>query len=60
VGYADSAGLRGLVLLQSRAKAAGVDFSLVEPSDAVKRAFRSTGLAALFNIRLDDPDNPCA
>jgi anti-anti-sigma factor len=60
VQRADSAGLRALVRLQKRAKDAGVGFSLVEPSDAIKRIFRSTGLAVLFNIRLDDPENPCA
>jgi anti-anti-sigma factor len=60
VRYADTTGLRALVLLQSRAKEAGVGFSLVEPSDAVKRVFRATGLAALFNIRLNDSENPCS
>ena len=59
VNYADSTGLRALVLLQRQARNAGVDFTLLEPSNAVKRVFRTTGLADVFKIGNDDPENPC-
>ena len=59
VSYANSTGLRALVLLQRQARDAGVDFVLLEPSDAIKRLFKTTGLAEIFDITADDPENPC-
>jgi anti-sigma B factor antagonist len=59
VRYADSTGLRALVLLQRQAREAGVEFTLLEPSAAVKRVFRSTGLSEVFKLGGDDPENPC-
>lgn len=59
VHYANSTGIRALVLLQRQARECGVEFSLVEPSDEVKRIFRTTGLSEVFTIGPDDPDTPC-
>ena len=61
VGYADSTGLRSLVLLQRQARDAGSDFTLLQPSDAVKRIFKSTGLYQVFKVdEGEDSDNPCS
>lgn len=60
VRYADSAGLRALVLLQRQARDAGVDFILLEPSRAIRNVFHATGLADLFHIHTDDPEDPCS
>lgn len=59
VGYADSTGLRSLVLLQREVRDAGSEFTLIALSDPVKRIFRSTGLYQMFRIEPDDPQNPC-
>ncbi|MBW3625393.1 MAG: STAS domain-containing protein [Armatimonadetes bacterium] len=59
VRYANSTGIRALVLLQRQAREAGVDFTLVDPSEEVKRIFRSTGLSEVFHIGMGDPENPC-
>lgn len=59
VRYANSTGIRALVLLQRQAREAGVEFKLVDLSDEVKRLFRSTGLSEVFNIGRGDPENPC-
>ena len=59
VGYADSTGLRSLVLLQRHARDAGVEFTLLSPSEPVKRIFRSTGLSQVFQVADEDPENSC-
>ena len=61
VGYADSTGLRSLMLLQRQARDAGSDFTLLNPSDAVKRIFKSTGLYQVFKVEEgEDSNNPCS
>ena len=60
VKYADSTGLRSLVLLQRQARDAGVDFFLMRPSETVNRLFRTTGLAQVFRVMPSDEENPCA
>ena len=59
VRYADSTGLRSLVLLQRQAREAGVDFTLLDPSESVERIFRTTGLDQVFNVSTQDPQDPC-
>lgn len=59
VGYADSTGLRSLVLLQRQAREAGAEFTLLALSDSIKRIFRSTGLAQVFRIEPEDTRTPC-
>ena len=59
VDYADSSGLRALILLQRQVRNAGVELVLLEPSAIVQRLFRTTGLEGLFNIGEADPLNPC-
>jgi anti-sigma B factor antagonist len=59
VHFANSTGIRALVLLQRQAREAGVEFSLLDPSDEVARLFRVTGLSEVFTIRTGDPDNAC-
>jgi anti-anti-sigma factor len=59
VRYADSSGLRALALLQRRVEDAGMNFTLVEPSTAIKRVYGSIGLSQAFAVRPDDPDSPC-
>jgi anti-sigma B factor antagonist len=55
IEYADSTGLRALVLLQRRAKEAGAEFILANPSPSVDRLFRVTGLWKVFHIENDPP-----
>lgn len=59
IRYADSTGLRALVLLQRQARDAGEQLILLEPSEAIKRVFQSTGLETIFKIQAKDEKNPC-
>lgn len=59
VHYANSTGIRALVLLQRQAREAGVEFMLLDPSDEVQRLFRSTGLSEVFRIQNSDRCSPC-
>ena len=59
VMYADSTGLRSLVLLQRQVREAGAEFVLLTPSEPVERIFRSTGLNQVFQIEPEDARNPC-
>lgn len=59
VHYASSTGLRALVLLQQQVHDAGLDFTLLEPSRAIKQVFQTTGLSDVFKIAAEDPNNPC-
>jgi anti-sigma B factor antagonist len=58
IDYADSAGLRALVLLQRRAKEVGADFVLANPSPSVDRLFRVTNLWKIFRIECDSLQRP--
>lgn len=59
VAYADSSGIRALVLMQRQTRQAGAELTLVNPSEAIQRVFRTTGLARIFRIEADAPGNPC-
>ncbi|MBW3625394.1 MAG: STAS domain-containing protein [Armatimonadetes bacterium] len=59
VQYADSTGLRALVLLQRQAREAGVAFYLMNPSEPVKRIFHTTGLSQIFQLVAHDTSSPC-
>ena len=60
VAYADSSGIRALVLMQRQVRQAGVELVLLNPSEAIQRVFRTTGLARIFRIEAGAPGNPCA
>ncbi len=59
VGYADSTGLRALVLLQRQVRDAGAEFTLIAPSEPVRRIFRSTGLSQVFHVDEEDSHPSC-
>lgn len=48
LGFADSAGLRALLLARSAAEAAGASFGVTVASPAVSRVIEITGLTDLF------------
>jgi anti-anti-sigma factor len=60
VRHVDSTGLRALVLLQSQVKNTGQPFYLLEPSNTVRRIFRTTGLSQVFQIAPDSSSSPCS